>query len=143
MQKTYIPNADSAPSSWVLVDAEGQNLGRLASRVARALLGKDKPDFTPGALRGDLVIVVNAEKISVTSKRLDDKAYYRASGFPGGLRKTGMRDMLSRHPERIIQAAVRGMLPHNRYGRRLMGRLKVYAGAAHPHQAQKPVPLSA
>jgi len=143
VQKTYVPDASSPPSRWVLVDADGQNLGRLASRVARALLGKDKPDFTPGALRGDFVVVVNAEKVTVTGKRLDDKVYYRASGYPGGLRKTGMREMLAKHPERILQAAVRGMLPHNRHGRRLMARLKVYAGPSHPHRAQKLVPLSA
>lgn len=142
MQKTYFPKAASATSRWLLVDAEGQNLGRLASRVARALIGKDKADFTPGALRGDFVIVINAEKVTVTGKRLDDKVYYRASGFPGGLKKTGLREMLTRHPERVVQSAVRGMLPHNRFGRRLLGRLKVYAGPAHPHEAQKPVALT-
>jgi large subunit ribosomal protein L13 len=142
VQKTYFPDAASASSRWVLVDAEGQNLGRLASRVARALMGKDKPDFTPGALRGDFVIVINAEKVTVTGKRLDDKVYYRASFFPGGLRKTGLREMLNRHPDRVVATAVRGMLPHNRYGRRLLGRLKVYAGPAHPHEAQKPVALA-
>ena len=141
MQKTYFPNAASAPSRWVVVDAEGQNLGRLASHVASVLLGKDKPDFTPGALRGDFVIVVNAEKLTVTGKRLDEKVYYRASGYPGGLRKTGMREMLGRHPERVVELAVRGMLPHNRYGRRLLGRLKVYPGPSHPHEAQKPVAM--
>ncbi len=143
MQKTYIPDASSPPVRWVLVDADGQNLGRLASRVAKTLLGKDKTDYTPGALRGDFVVVVNAEKVTVTGKRLDDKVYYRASGFPGGLRKTGLREMLGKHPERVVQAAVRGMLPHNRHGRRLMGRLKVYAGPSHPHQAQKPATRSA
>jgi large subunit ribosomal protein L13 len=142
VQKTYFPNASSPRSGWVVVDADGQNLGRLASRVARVLMGKDKPDFTPGVLRGDFVIVVNAEKITVTGKRLDEKVYYRASGYPGGLRKTGMREMLSRHPERVVESAVRGMLPHNRYGRRLLGRLKVYAGPSHPHTAQKPVAMA-
>jgi large subunit ribosomal protein L13 len=105
-------------------------------------MGKDKPDFTPGALRGDFVIVINAEKVTVTGKRLDDKVYYRVSLFPGGLKKTGMREMLSRHPERVLESAVRGMLPHNRHGRRLLGRLKVYAGPSHPHEAQKPVTLA-
>ena len=143
MQKTYVPDASSAPVRWLLVDAQGQNLGRLASRVARALLGEDKTHFPPGGLRGDLLIGVKAEKVTVTGKRLDDKVYYRASGFPGGLRKTGLRDMLGKHPDRVLEAAVRGMLPHNRYGRRLMGRLKVYAGPSHPHSAQQPVPLTA
>ncbi|HET7009309.1 MAG TPA: 50S ribosomal protein L13 [Anaerolineales bacterium] len=142
MQKTYFPDSSSPASHWVVVDADGQNLGRLASRVARVLMGKDKPDFTPGQLRGDFVIVINAEKVAVTGKRLDEKVYYRASGFPGGLKKTGLRTMLDRHPERVVESAVRGMLPHNRYGRRLLGRLKVYPGPNHPHEAQKPAALA-
>ena len=143
MQKTYYPKADAAPSRWVLLDADGQNLGRLASRVAQALMGKARPDYTPGVDLGDYVIVVNAKKVAVTGKRLEDKIYYRASGYPGGLKATSLRDQLAKHPERVLESAVRGMLPKNRQRRRLMGRLHVYAGPDHPHVAQKPVPLGA
>jgi large subunit ribosomal protein L13 len=143
VQKTYYPKADAAPSRWVLVDASGQNLGRLASRVAQALMGKARPDYTPGVDLGDYVIVVNAEKVAVTGKRLEEKVYYRASGYPGGLKTIPIREQLAKHPERVIESAVRGMLPKNRQRRRLMGRLHVYAGPDHPHLAQKPVPLSA
>lgn len=141
MQKTYFPKPKDITREWVVVDAEGQDLGRLATRVARALLGKDKTMVTPGVETGDFVIVVNAEKIAVTGKRLDDKFYYRVSGFPGGLRKVSLREQLRDHPERVITAAVRGMLPKNRYGRSLLGHLKVYAGPEHPHAAQAPKPL--
>jgi large subunit ribosomal protein L13 len=127
----------------VVVDAEGKNLGRLATRVAQALLGKTRPDYTPGVDLGDTVIVINAKKVALTSKRLEDKVYYRASGYPGGLKATPIKEQLAKHPERVIESAVRGMLPKNRQRRRLMGRLHVYAGAEHPHTAQKPVPLSA
>lgn len=143
MQKTYYPKADVAASRWVLVDADGQNLGRLASRLAQVLLGKARPDYTPGVDLGDYVVVINAKKISVTGKRLEDKVYYRASGFPSGLKAIPMRQQFAKHPERVIELAVRGMLPKNRQRRRLMGRLHVYAGPDHPHLAQKPVPLSA
>lgn len=143
MQKTYYPKGKRPPSRWVLVDADGQNLGRLATRVALALMGKARPDYTPGVDLGDTVIVINAQKVAVTGARLADKVYYRASGFPGGLKATPMKDQLSKHPERVIESAVRGMLPKNRQRRRLMGRLHVYAGPKHPHVAQKPVPLSA
>ena len=141
MQKTYFPKASEITREWVLVDADGQNLGRLATRLARTLLGKDKPTFTPGAETGDFVIVINAEKITVTGKRLDDKFYYRHSGYPGGIKKISLREQLKKHPARVITAAVRGMLPKNRYGRALLGHLKVYAGAEHPHSAQTPRPL--
>ena len=143
MQKTYYPKGDRATSRWVLVDADGQNLGRLATRVALALMGKARPDYTPGVDLGDCVIVINAKKVTVTGKRLDDKVYYRASGFPGGLKATPMKEQLAKHPERVLESAVRGMLPKNRQRRRLMSRLHIYAGPDHPHVAQKPVPLSA
>jgi large subunit ribosomal protein L13 len=143
VQKTYYPKGGNAPSRWVLVDADGQNLGRLATRVAVALMGKARPDYTPGVDLGDTVVIVNAKKIAVTGKRLEDKVYYRASGYPGGLKAIPMKDQLAKHPERVIESAVRGMLPKNRQRRRLMGRLHVYAGPDHPHVAQKPVPMSA
>lgn len=142
VQKTYYPKPEDLTREWYLIDAEGQNLGRLATRIARLLLGKDKPSFTPGVDGGDFVIVVNAEKVSVTGKRLDQKFYYRHSGYPGGLKKISLRDQLVKSPRRVIQSAVWGMLPHNRYGRKLMKKLKVYAGPEHPHAAQKPKPLS-
>ena len=141
MQKTYFPKAVKITREWGLVDADGQNLGRLASCLARGLLVHDKPTFTPGAETGDFVIVINAEKITVTGKRLDDKFYYRHSGYPGGIKKISLREQLKKHPERVITAAVRGMLPKNRYGRSLLGHLKVYAGAEHPHSAQTPRPV--
>jgi large subunit ribosomal protein L13 len=141
VQKTYFPKQGDITREWVVVDAEGQNLGRLATRVARALLGKDKPTFTPGAEMGDFVVVINAEKVMVTGKRLDEKFYYRISGYPGGISKVSLREQLRKHPERVMTAAVRGMLPKNRYGRSLLRHLKVYAGPEHPHSAQTPKPL--
>ena len=141
MQKTYYPKPDELSRKWVLVDAEGQNLGRLASGIARVLLGKDKPQFTPGVDVGDFVVVVNAEKISVTGKRLDQKIYYRHSGYPGGLKKINLRDQLAKFPERVIQAAVWGMVPHNRYGRKIMRKLRIYSGPNHPHAAQQPTAI--
>lgn len=138
MQKTYYPKPGDVSRDWYLVDATQQNLGRLASRVARTLLGKDKPQFTPGVDVGDYVIVINAEKIAVTGKKLDEKIYYRHSGYPGGLKEISLRNQLARFPDRVIKAAVWGMLPHNRYGRKLMKKLNVYAGSEHPHGAQKP-----
>ena len=142
VQKSYYPKPGETERQWLLVDARDQNLGRLATRIARALLGKDKPQFTPGVEVGDFVVVVNAEKIAVTGNRLDDKFYYRHSGYPGGLKRISLRDQLTRFPDRVIRAAVRGMLPHNRYGRKLMKKLKVYAGPDHPHEAQQPRPLA-
>ena len=143
MQKTYYPKGKAAAGRWILIDARGQNLGRLASRVAQALLGKDRPDFTPGVDLGDVVVVINAEKVAVTGRRADDKVYLRASGYPGGLKATPFREQLARHPERVIQSAVRGMLPKNRQRQRLMRRLHVYAGSKHPHKAQRPVSVGA
>jgi large subunit ribosomal protein L13 len=141
VQKTYYPKKDEVSSQWYLVDAAGLNLGRLATRIARALLGKDKPEFTPGVPMGDYVVVINAGKIEVTGRKLDEKVYYRHSGYPGGLKKITLREQLERFPERVVASAVWGMLPHNRFGRKLMKRLKLYAGVEHPHEAQKPKPL--
>lgn len=138
MQKTYVPKSGDITHEWKLVDANGQNLGRLATRIATILLGKDKPTFTPGVDTGDYVIVVNAERITVTGNKLDDKYYYRHSGYPGGLKKINLRDQLAKYPDRVIRQAVWGMLPHNRYGRKLVKKLKIYAGPDHPHNAQHP-----
>jgi len=142
VQKTYYPKAGEVAREWYAVDAAGQNLGRLATRVARALLGKNKPQYTPGVDVGDFVVVYNAERIAVTGKKLDDKLYYRASGYPGGLKAVTLREQLARHPERVVQSAVWGMLPHTRLGRALIRKLKVYAGPDHPHASQKPKPLA-
>ena len=139
MQKTYVPKSGDVTHDWKLVDANGRNLGRLATQISTILLGKDKPTFTPGVDTGDYVIVVNAEHITVTGKKLDDKYYYRHSGYPGGLKKINLRDQLAKHPDRVIRRAVWGMLPHNRYGRKLIKKLKIYAGPDHPHKAQDPV----
>lgn len=138
MQKTYYPKPDEIDRQWQLIDADGQTLGRLATHAARLLLGKDKPIFTPGVDVGDFVIVVNAAKVQVTGERLDDKTYYRHSGYPGGLKQISMRDLMDKRPERVIRRAVWGMLPHNRYGRKLIKKLRVYRGPDHPHRAQQP-----
>ena len=139
MQKTYVPKSGDVTHDWKLVDANGKNLGRLATQISTILLGKDKPTFTPGVDTGDYVIVVNAEHITVTGNKLDDKYYYRHSGYPGGLKKINLRDQLAKHPDRVIRRAVWGMLPHNRYGRKLIKKLRIYAGPDHPHKAQDPV----
>ena len=141
VQKTYYPKPGEVERKWYILDAENQNLGRVASTVARVLLGKDKPQFTPGVDIGDFVIVINAEKIAVTGSKLDDKMYYRHSGYPGGLKQITLREQLARFPDRVITLAVKGMLPKNRHGRKLMGKLKVYSGVKHPHKAQKPQAL--
>ncbi|MCH7567719.1 MAG: 50S ribosomal protein L13 [Nitrospirae bacterium] len=139
MFKTYYPKPEDLESQWLLVDADGQTLGRLASRISAMLLGKGKPTVTPGVDTGDFVIVVNASKIHVTGDRLDQKMYYRHSGYPGGLRVIPLREQLKRAPEKVIRSAVWGMLPHNRYGRRLLKKMRVYSGPDHPHRPQKPV----
>lgn len=139
MFKTFYPKSEDIDSKWLLVDADGQTLGRLASRISAALLGKSKPTVTPGVDTGDFVIVVNAAKITVTGERLDQKMYYRHSGYPGGLKTISLREQLKRKPERVIRSAVWGMLPHNRQGRRLLKKMKVYAGPDHPHRPQQPV----
>ncbi|MCS6870747.1 MAG: 50S ribosomal protein L13 [Anaerolineae bacterium] len=138
--KTYTPTLESAAAArkWYVVDATDAILGRLAARVAAVLRGKHKPTFAPHIDSGDYVIVINAAKVKVTHDRLDTKFYYRHSQYPGGFRQTSLRDMLAKHPERVIELAVKGMLPHNRLGRKMAKKLKVYAGSAHPHGAQKP-----
>ena len=141
MQKTYYPKADEITREWFLVDANGQNLGRLASKIAPIIIGKHKPTYTPGVDGGDFVVVVNAERITVTGKKMEDKIYYRHTGYPGGLKETKLKDMLAKHPERVMQKAVWGMIPHNRLGRKMIKKLRVYAGPDHPHQAQNPQPL--
>jgi len=138
VQKTYYPKKGEITTKWYLVDAADKNLGRLSTKIARILLGKNKPEFTPGVETGDHVVVINAEKITVTGNRLDQKFYYRHSGYPGGLKKISLRDQLDKFPDRVIRQSVRGMLPKNSYGRKLLGKLKVYAGSDHPHEAQKP-----
>src|SRR5947209_11619403 len=140
MMKTYSAKAAELDPQWYVIDAEGQVLGRLASQIAQILRGKHKPTFTPHMPCGDFVIVINAEKIAVTGRRMDQKIYYRHSQYPGGLKKTTLRQTLEgRFPERALQHAVRGMVMHNRLGAQLMSRLKIYAGSEHPHAAQKPV----
>ena len=141
VQKTYVPKAGDLTSEWVVVDAEGQTLGRLATKIAAVLLGKHRPNFTPGMETGDYVVVINAEKISVTGNKLNDKFYYHYSGYPSGMKSISLRDQLVKHPDRVIQRAVAGMLPHNRYGRSLLKKMKIYAGPDHPHAAQQPKPL--
>jgi len=143
--KTYYPKKDEIQHKWFVVDANGENLGRLATRIATVLLGKHKPTFTPGVEMGDYVIVLNAGGVQVTGTKsqtkLDTKIYYRHSGYPGGLKSISLRDQLAKHPDRAIRSAVWGMLPHNRMGRHLLKRLRIYAGAEHPHTAQNPEPL--
>ena len=138
MQKTYIPKADEITHEWVLVNANEQTLGRLASKIASTVLGKNKPNFTPGVDSGDFVIVINAERIRVTGNKLDDKFYYSHSGYPGGIKSVNLRTQLAKHPDRVIRRAVWGMLPHNKVGRNLIKKIKIYAGPEHPHEAQNP-----
>lgn len=142
--KTFLPQVDSIEQerNWFVVDAEDQVLGRFASRVATTLTGKGKPAYTDFLDSGDFVIVVNADKIRLTGKKWDEKAYFRHSGYPGGLKKTTARNLRDKHPERLIEWAVKGMLPRNKLGRRMLKRLKVYAGPEHPHQAQQPQKLA-
>jgi large subunit ribosomal protein L13 len=139
--KTYSAKPGDIEHSWYLVDADGQTLGRMASQIASILRGKHKPIFTPHMDCGDYVIVVNAEKVHVTGNRMDDKMYYRHSGYPGGLKQTPLREMLKTKPERVIEEAVRRMLPKNNLGRHMLKKLRVYAGPEHQHQAQNPEPL--
>jgi len=136
--KTYTVGAKDIERGWYLVNAEGKTLGRLASEIANVLRGKHKPIYTPHLDCGDYVIVINADKVRVTGRKLDQKVYYHHSGYPGGIKSISLRDQLRKHPERVLQAAVRGMLPKNALGRKMMRKLKVYAGDAHPHQAQQP-----
>ena len=139
--KTYTVRKGDIKREWYVVDAQGKILGRLASEIAKILRGKHKPIYVPYLDCGDYVIVVNAEKVRVTGKKLDQKFYYRHSGYPGGLKSIKLRDQLQKHPTRVLEAAVRGMLPKNRLGRAMIKKLKVYAGDSHPHQAQQPKAL--
>jgi len=139
--KTYVATPDSRERNWLVVDATGKTLGRLATQIADALRGKRKPEYTPHIDVGDFVIVVNAERISVSGNKLQEKRYYRHSGYPGGLRSRTLAEMLARRPEEVIRLAVKGMLPRTRLGRAQLRKLKVYAGPDHPHAAQKPEPM--
>ena len=138
MTTTYIPKADDRDRKWFVIDAKDQVLGKLAVTAAEILTGKRKAIYTPFLDTGDHVIVINAEQVHLTGRKEDDKLYRRHSGFMGGLKTTAAVDMRKQHPERIVEEAVRGMLPKTKLGRAMFGKLKVYAGAAHPHQAQKP-----
>lgn len=135
---TYYAKPGEVEREWLLVDAEDMVLGRLAAQVAQILKGKNKPTYTPNVDVGDFVIVINADKIRLTGKKADEKTYYSHSGFPGGLKAVPFKRMLEKHPERIIEKAVKGMLPKNTLGRAMNRKLKVYAGAEHPHEAQNP-----
>jgi len=141
MSTTKSAKPGTVVRKWYVVDADGQNLGRLATVIAETLRGKRSPWYTPHVDTGDFVIVVNAEKIAVTGNKLRDKRYWRHSGYPGGIRSRTLGEQLERRPEEVIRRAVRGMLPHNRLGRRQITKLKVYAGPEHPHEAQQPEPL--
>jgi large subunit ribosomal protein L13 len=141
VEKTYVLKGTQEPE-WLLVDAKGQGVGRLATQIAAYLLGKHKPTYTPGVDMGDVVVVINVSELEITNKRLDTKNYYHHSGYPGGLKTVGMREQMRVHPERVIISAVWGMIPHNRMGRSIIKRLKVYAGSEHPHAAQNPKPVA-
>src|ERR1700690_626384 len=145
VEKSYYPKESEIERKWFVADANQQNLGRFAARVAHVLLGKHKPSFTPGVEMGDYVVIVNAERVTVTgtrtSMKLDTKIYHSHSGFPGGLKSVSLRDQLKNHPDRALRSAIWGMLPHNKMGRALLKRLKIYAGPNHPHGLQNPEPL--
>jgi large subunit ribosomal protein L13 len=136
--KTISAREQDIQRDWYVIDAQGQTLGRLATQVATLLRGKHKPNYTPHVDCGDYVIIVNAEKVHVTGQKMTQKIYYRHSGYPGGLKQVTLRDQLQKFPDRVVEQAVRGMLPKNRLGRRMFKKLKVYAGSDHPHQAQQP-----
>jgi large subunit ribosomal protein L13 len=139
--KTYTAKPGEITRDWYVVDAEGKTLGRLATQIADTLRGKTKPQYTPHVDTGDFVVVVNAEKISVTGQKLDQKRYYRHSGYPGGLRSRTLREQLDRRPTEVLRKAVKGMLPRNRLARQQLTKLKIYAGPEHPHEAQAPKQL--
>lgn len=138
IQKTHFTTPNEVERKWFIVDAQGKTLGRVASEVAQVLRGKHKPSFVPNLDVGDFVVIVNCEKIHVTGRRLDQKLYYRHSGYPGGLYNRTLREMLERFPERVIRFAVKGMLPKGPLGRDMLRKLKVYVGPEHPHEAQQP-----
>jgi large subunit ribosomal protein L13 len=139
--KTYNAKPGEIARNWYVVDADGKTLGRLATAIADTLRGKRKPQYTPHTDTGDFVVVVNAEKIQVTGQKLDQKRYYRHSGYPGGLRSRTLREQLDRQPTEVLRKAVKGMLPRNRLSRAQLNKLKIYAGPGHPHEAQAPKPL--
>lgn len=141
MSTTYMANPQNIERKWYVVDAEGKTLGRLASQIAAILRGKHKPTFTPHVDTGDFVVIVNAGKVHLTGKKLKDKIYTRFSGYPGGLKETTAGHMLEKQPIRVLELAIKGMLPHNRLGRQMYRKLKVYAGPEHPHAAQMPEKL--
>ncbi|HVU12374.1 MAG TPA: 50S ribosomal protein L13 [Phototrophicaceae bacterium] len=141
VEKTYAPKPQDITHAWWIVDAEGQTLGRLASKIAPILRGKHKPIYAPNVDTGDFVVVINADKIAVTGNKLDEKMYYRHSLYPGGLSEINLRDNLRRFPDRPLREAVKGMLPKNALGDQMLKKLKVYAGTEHPHAAQKPTVL--
>ena len=134
--KTYVPKINEIERKWHVIDADGQTLGRMSSQIAKLLMGKHKAMFTNNEDTGDFVVVINAAKVRVTGKKAKDKAYYRVSGYPGGIRSVTLGEMLEKHPTRVIEHAVRGMLPNSRLGRAMYKKLKVYAGDKHPHQPQ-------
>ncbi len=137
VDKTFVIKG-TPESEWILVDAANQGIGRLATQIAGYLLGKHKPTYTPGVQMGDFVVVINASRLAISNKRLDEKNYYHHSNYPGGLKTVNLRDQMKNRPDRVIRAAVWGMLPHNKVGRQLIKRLKIYAGNEHPHAAQTP-----
>jgi large subunit ribosomal protein L13 len=139
--KTFSANADNVKRDWFVVDATDKTLGRLSTEIARRLRGKHKPEYTPHCDTGDYIVVVNAQKVHVTGAKLDDKMYHRFTGYVGNLKTTSLKDMLATHPERVIEIAVKGMLPKNPLGREMYRKLKVYGGAEHPHTAQQPQAL--
>jgi large subunit ribosomal protein L13 len=139
--KTYVATPSTRERRWLLVDASGRTLGRLATQLADALRGKRKADYTPHIDTGDFVVVVNAEKVEVTGNKRESKRYRKHSGYPGGLRERTLQEMLDRRPEEVIRLAVKGMLPRNRLGRKQLRKLKIYAGPDHPHEAQQPKPM--
>jgi len=140
VDKTFVIKG-TPEAEWILVDATNKGIGRLATQIAGFLLGKHKPTFTPGVEMGDFVIVINASNLLITGKRLDEKNYYHHSNYPGGLKTTSLRDQMKNRPDRVIRAAVWGMIPHNKFGRQVIKRLKIYAGNEHPHAAQNPHPV--
>jgi large subunit ribosomal protein L13 len=139
--KTFSANADNVKRDWFVVDATNKTLGRLSTEIARRLRGKHKPEYTPHCDTGDYIVVVNAQKVHVTGAKLDDKMYHRFTGYVGNLKTTSLKDLLATHPERVIEIAVKGMLPKNPLGREMYRKLKVYGGADHPHTAQQPQAL--
>jgi large subunit ribosomal protein L13 len=139
--KTYVANSSDRERNWLVVDASGQTLGRLATQIADALRGKRKPTYTPHVDTGDFVVVINCEKVAVTGNKRAEKRYYRHSGYPGGIRSRTLEEQLQRRPEEVIRHAVKGMVPRTRLGRKQLTKLKIYAGPEHPHQAQQPKPM--